>query len=125
LTNKAAGFLQPFQMGVAVRGGMEAIIHSTRQVVEEAQDQGEDDEDLLILRVDHLLPFISLWPSNPSSRSLPKEFRGYELAVDVLLEDGPARGLILSTSATTNNNPNSSVWCPSAVCAEYLYPALQ
>ena len=31
---------------------MEAIIHSIRQVVEEAQDQGEDDEDLLILRVD-------------------------------------------------------------------------
>ena len=36
LANKAAGFLQPVQMGVAVRGGVEAIIHSVRQVVEEA-----------------------------------------------------------------------------------------
>ena len=44
-------------MGVAIRGGMEAIIHSTRQVVEEAQDQGEGDEDLLILRVDLINAF--------------------------------------------------------------------
>ena len=41
-------------------------------------------------------------------------------AVDVLQEHGPARGLILSTSATTNNNPKSSVWCPSAVRAVNL-----
>ena len=41
-------------------------------------------------------------------------------AVDVLQEHGPARGLILSTSATTNNNPKSSVWCPSAVRAVHL-----
>ena len=41
-------------------------------------------------------------------------------AVDILQEHGPARGLILSTSATTNNNPKSSVWCPSAVRAVHL-----
>ena len=39
--------------------------------------------------------------------------------MDILLEHGPARGLYLSTSATTNN-PKSSVWYPRAVRADHF-----
>ena len=33
-------------------------------------------------------------------------------AVDILLEDGPARGPHLSTEITVPNNSKSAVWCP-------------
>ena len=39
-------------MGVAVRGGLESLIHTTRQIVEEIQAQEEEGDDMMILRVD-------------------------------------------------------------------------
>ena len=41
--------------------------------------------------------------------------------VDILIEHGPARGLHLSTAATTNN-PKSTVWFPKAAQADILGP---
>ena len=38
LSKKAANFLSPHQMGVGVRGGIEAIVHTVRQVMEEDKD---------------------------------------------------------------------------------------
>ena len=34
LADKSSAFFQPYQMGVAVRGGLESLIHTTRQIVE-------------------------------------------------------------------------------------------
>ena len=56
LANKAAGHFQPYQMGVAVKGGLEALIHTTRQLVQEVQGRGEvlgdEGDDLLLLSLD-------------------------------------------------------------------------
>ena len=194
LVNKAAGFFQPFQMGVAIRGGLEAIVHTTRQVVEELQVQGDDVDDSLILRVDLINAFNQVdrdaafkevedhfpemlswvltcykyqsilhfgsavilrmagWHQGDPlasllfSLALPPIIKiiaqrvpeliinawylddggivgkktELQEVVDILLEHGPPRGLFLSTSATTNNNPKSSVWCPSAARAAHL-----
>ena len=38
LSNKAANHFNPHQLGVGVRGGIEAIIHTVRQVMEEHED---------------------------------------------------------------------------------------
>ena len=46
IANRASSYLSPCQLGVAVRGGLEAIIHSVREVVE------TKPEDVLILQVD-------------------------------------------------------------------------
>ena len=45
---RAANILSPHQLGVGVRGGCEALAHTMRQVVEEAQD----NQDIHILQVD-------------------------------------------------------------------------
>ena len=195
LVNKAAGFFQPFQMGVAIRGGLEAIVHTTRQVVEELQVQGDDVDDSLILRVDLINAFNQVdrdaafkevednfpemlswvltcykyqsilhfgsavilsmagWHQGDPLASLLFSLALHPIikiiaqrvpeliinawylddggivgkktelqeVVDILLEHGPPRGLILLTSATTNNNPKSSVWCPSAARAAQTY----
>ena len=52
LADKSSAFFQPYQMGVAVRGGLESLIHTTRQIVEEIQAQEEEGDDMMILRVD-------------------------------------------------------------------------
>jgi hypothetical protein len=38
VTDRAGNLLGPHQLGVGVRGGLEAIVHSVRQVVEEGQE---------------------------------------------------------------------------------------
>ena len=47
LADKSSAFFQPYQMGVAVRGGLESLIHTTRQIVEEIQAQGEEGVTIL------------------------------------------------------------------------------
>ena len=35
-----------------------------------------------------------------------------EKVVDILVEEGPARGLVLSTTITSPSSPKTTVWCP-------------
>lgn len=181
LTEKAARIFCPHQMGVAVRGGMEALIHTVRQVVEEEED------DLMLLQLDFLnafnhvdrtvafkeveehFPEMMKWvltcyghqavlmfgntvilsqagfhQGDPLAsllfslvlhsvvriinQRLPNlRVNGWYLddggllgrlaelreVVDIVLEHGPARGLFLSTKASSSN-PKSTIWCPSA-----------
>ena len=185
-------------MGVSIRGGLEALIHTTRQVVEEEQargEEGDDDDDLMILSLDlinafnlvdrekafkeveEFFPEILSWVLTCYKHQAVLNFgntvilsetgfhQGDPLAsllfsvalqpivkmiaerlpdlcingwylddggitgkkeelrevVDILIEHGPARGLHLSTSNTTNN-PKSTVWSPRAVRANSLDP---
>ena len=51
VADKAANLLGPHQLGVGVRGGLEAIIHSMRQVVDEGLD------DIMVLQLDLINAF--------------------------------------------------------------------
>ena len=187
LTDKAANIFCPHQMGVAVRGGMEALVQTVRQVVE-----GEED-DLMLLQLDFLnafnhidrtaafkeveehFPEMMKWvltcyghqavlmfgntvilsqagfhQGDPLAslllslvlhsvvriinQRLPNlRVNGWYLddggllgrlaelreAVDIVLEYGPPRGLLLSTKASSSN-PKSTIWCPSATRASQL-----
>ena len=46
ISNKAASLLSPHQLGVGVKGGLEAIIHSVKHIVEQKNDE------VLVLQVD-------------------------------------------------------------------------
>ena len=39
LSDRAAALLSPYQVGVGVRGGCEALVHAVRQVLEENPDK--------------------------------------------------------------------------------------
>ena len=39
--------------------------------------------------------------------------------MDIILEHGPTKGLIISTSANSSN-PKSTVWCPNPARADQL-----
>ena len=52
VADKAANLLGPHQLGVGVRGGLEAIIHSLRHVVTEQQD-----DNLMVLQLDFMNAF--------------------------------------------------------------------
>ena len=174
---KAAGLLAPHQLGVGVRGGCEAILHTVRGVL-------EADPSLLCLQADfqnafnlvsrevgleevarlfpemlawaktcyghssHLLfgsasissecgwqqgdPLASLLFSlvlHPLVKSIQERVQGLsahawylddgtfvgkeeelEQVLDILVREGPARGLVLSTTITSPNNPKTTVW---------------
>ena len=179
LQDKAAAFLAPHQLGVGVRGGSEAIVHTVRKVL-------EADPTLLCLQADlvncfNLLdrevgmeevaahfPEILAWtktcygkPSHlmfgdflissergwhqgdplaallcclvllPLIKKIKEKvpdlkvqawflddgtFVGREedlvKVVDLLAEEGPARGLVLSTTITSPSSPKTTVWSP-------------
>ena len=46
LADRAAALLSPHQLGVGVRGGLEAIVHTVRQVLQEG------DDSLGVLQID-------------------------------------------------------------------------
>ena len=180
-------------MGVAVRGGLESLIHTTRQIVEEIQAQEEEGDDMMILRVD-LVNAFNMVDRDEAFKEVAEHFpemlswvlscyknqavlmfgsvviysesgfhQGDPLAsllfsltlmpiiriivqrlpnicvngwylddggiigrreelqevVDIILEHGPTKGLIISTSANSSN-PKSTVWCPNAARADQL-----
>ena len=182
LQEKAAGLFKPHQLGVGVRSGCEAIIHSVRQLL-------EADPSLWCLQADFInafnlvdrrevlsevldkVPEILAWvatcygqpshllfgPHSLSSQNgvhqgdplasllfslvlhhlvsliqervpglacnvwflddgtLVGNLEDISAAVDILVQEGPARGLILSTTSTTQapSRPKSTIWCPS------------
>ena len=181
-SDRAAAFLGPLQLGVGIRGGLEAIIHAVRQVVEEG------DESLGVLQVDLINAYnlvdrdsvfqevqehfpemikwvltsygsqaelvfgkfiilsqtglhqgdplagflfslvlqtiirrihievpslkINSWYLDDGTQAGIKE--DLKKVVDIITEDGPARGLFLSTSSTVTppSLPKSTVWFP-------------
>ena len=187
LQERAADLLSPHQLGVGVRGGCEAIVHTVRRALEE-------DPSLLLLQADFInafnlvdrgvaleevarhFPEILAWvktcykkPSHllfgvTSILSQLGVHQGDPLAalifalvlhplvtaiqeriptitvnswflddgsavgtreelkqvVDILVAEGPARGLVLSTSATITApaRPKTTVWCPQGFSAE-------
>ena len=52
VASKAAELLSPLQLGVGVKGGLEAIIHSVKQALLE-----EEDEDKMLLQIDLINAF--------------------------------------------------------------------
>ena len=184
VADKAAILLGPHQLGVGVRGGLEAIIHSMRHVIEGVKD------DTMVLQVDFINAF-NCCERDPAFKVVEEAFpeilqwvltcygvdaelifgksiiysttgfhQGDPLAsllfsltlhpiveriqrrvpnllanewylddgacagkreelravVDIILRHGPARGLLLSTSAISQN-PKSTVWYPSPTAA--------
>ena len=51
VATKAASMLSPHQLGVGVRGGCEAIVHSVEKVLEEG------DQEKMVLQVDYINAF--------------------------------------------------------------------
>ena len=186
VADRAAALLGPHQLGVGVRGGLEAIIHSMRHVVEGGED------DTMILQLDlinafnccdrdsafrvvaDVFPDILKWvltcygsdaelifgktiilsttgfhQGDPLASLLfsltlqpivdriqqqvptllanewylddggvAGKLEELQRVVDIILEHGPSRGLILST-AVNCRRPKSTIWYPSATAAQF------
>ena len=186
LAEKAAGLLAPFQLGVGVRGGCEALVHTVRAIMEDLDTQLDNSN---VLQVDIInafntadratafrdvrehFPEVARWleatygtqaeliwgdmviPSckgfhqgdplaclffsvvlHPIIKRIAEEvpdllLNGWYLddgvqvgkladlskVIHILLQDGPARGLILSTQATipSHKKAKSTIWCPA------------
>ena len=179
VADKAAALLAPLQLGVAIRGGCEAIIHATRQAVNKAGEkfvlradlinafnvadraaalkeveqhfpellpwvitaystpshlifgstniwsltgfhQGDPLASLLfslvlhpiILRIKEQVPSLDLNAWYLDDGTLVGTVAELRQAVDIIVREGPARGLILSTAHTTRAPalPKTSVW---------------
>ena len=182
LADKAADLFAPHQLGVGVRGGCEAILHTVRQALEKSPEkwvlQGDfinafnlASRDTTFREVEKVFPEALAWvltsygaPSNlqygdstissergfhqgdplagllfsanlqPVVETIEEEVPDLEVnawflddgdqvgtpdqlrqVVDILLREGPPRGLILSTSATVEApaRPKTTVWCPT------------
>ena len=188
---RAASLLAPHQLGVGVKNGCEAILHTVRKVL-------KSDPSLFCLQVDfqnafnlvsrevgleevaRLFPEILAWTStcygqsshllfgttsissecgwqqgdplasllfslvlHPLLNNIRERVPGLtahawylddgifvgkeedlEQVLDVLVREGPARGLVLSTTITSPDNPKTTVWskeaehCPPALAAQ-------
>lgn len=181
LADRAAELLAPHQLGVGVRGGCEAILHTVKQALEKNPEkwvlQGDFKNafslancETTFREVEKVFPEPLAWvltsygalqppvrrlhhpqrggvpPGRPSGRlpfslnlqpvveiieeEVPElEVKAWFLddgdqvgtpdqlrqVLDILLREGPPRGLILSTSATVPApaRPKTSVWCLS------------
>ena len=185
LAEKAAGLLAPSQLGVGVRGGCEALVHTVRAVVEDPDTPPDScsvlqvdlinafnraDRTTAFREVKKLFPELARWMEStygtqaeliygdaiilscqgfhqgdplaclffavvlhPIITRISEEVpnllvNGWFLddgvamgkladlakVVDIIQEDGPARGLVLSIRATTprGKEPKSTIWCP-------------
>ena len=182
LSNRAAAFFSPNQLGVGVRGGCEALVHSVREVLdlhpnkmllqvdlinafnkadrftaidevaqhfpeilewvktsyaspscllynnktinsESGFHQGDPLASLLfslvlqplVLKIQEKVPTLAFngWYLDDGSQIGEKE--ELQQVIDLLLEDGPARGLHLSTYYTSDS-PKCQVWTTSSEC---------
>ena len=185
LAEKAASLLAPFQLGVGVRGGCEALVHTARALLEDP-DTPKDSLNVMQLdlinafnvadrvtafeEVKELFPELARWMESTYGSQAELIFgeviilscqgfhQGDPLAclffsvvlhhiirriavevpdlllngwflddgvcvgklpdlakvVRIILEDGPARGLTLSTRSTTppGKEAKSTIWCP-------------
>ena len=188
LADRAAALLSPHRLGVGVRGGLEAIVHTVRQVLQEGDDSlgvlqidlinayNMCDRDSAFREVEQHFPDIIKWVMTSYGSEAELVFgdkiifsragfhQGDPLAgllfalvlhpiiskilaevpslsfhawylddgtqvgnredlqqvVDIILEEGPARGLHLSTSATVRppSKPKSTVWFPRQVVGD-------
>jgi hypothetical protein len=181
LSEKAARLLAPFQLGVGVRGGCEALVHTVRALME---DPNTSPEACSLLQVDlinafnrvdraafrevrRLFPELARWfestygtqaelifgeavilscegfhQGDPlaclffavvlhpiimkiasdvpdlllngwflDDGSLIGKLEDLSAAVNIIRQEGPTKGLFLSTSATSPQ-PKSTIWCP-------------
>ena len=60
VADRAGNMLSPYQLGVGVPGGLEAVIHAVTQLVEEG------DEDLMLLQLDLVNAFNIPHPGQAS-----------------------------------------------------------
>ena len=192
LQERAASLLKPHQLGVGVRNGCEAIVHSVRKVLEadpslwclQADFKNAFnlvDRDVAMGEVLEKFPEILSWVKTcygqPShllfgSTSISSQLgfhQGDPLAallfclvlqplvnlieerapglacnawflddgtlvgkvedlcttVDILMQEGPSKGLVLSTTHTVNapDRPKSTIWCPNPPVDDVIDPS--
>ena len=187
LQDRAAAHFSPHQLGVGVRGGCEAIVHTVRRALDENPDlwclqadfqnafnlidrgialeevervfpevlawvttcygqpsqllfgetsiwsqlgvhQGDPLAALifslvlhpLVLAIQERVPTIKLNAWYLDDGTMVGKVEELEQVVDILVQEGPARGLVLSTAATVTapDKPKTTVWSPAAVGGE-------
>ena len=74
----------------------------------------------LVLAIQERLPNIKLNAWYLDDGTIVGKVEDLEEVVDILVEEGPARGLVLSTAATVTapDKPKTTVWSPAAVGGE-------
>ena len=185
LSEKAAQLLAPYQLGVGVRGGCEALVHTVRALLEDPDQPADSccflqldlinafnrvDRATMFREVRNLFPELAKWIEityghqaelifgeaiilscqgvhqgdplacllfavvlHPIIKRIAEEVPDLLLngwfvddgggagrlgdlsrMVDIILQDGPAKGLVLSTASTTprGKEPKSTIWCP-------------